>query len=148
MIGPKENDEYFDYITYTIGGMMIFPGNKIDGLMTINGARGFNRKIGDRFDLTLECIRRFYLDEESPLYSVLQRYGSFFGLFGDFTGYVDFFFLQDLVIAGGSEIRFFAPFDDFNTSALPDSPESYSLFRSRTIEFVKGRNKRIADLHG
>ena len=36
------------------GGMMVFPGNRIDGKQTINGARGFNRKIADGFDLTLE----------------------------------------------------------------------------------------------
>lgn len=44
----QKDREYFDYITYTIGGMMIFPGKKIDGKLTINGARGFNGKIDDR----------------------------------------------------------------------------------------------------
>jgi hypothetical protein len=28
--------------------------------------RGFNRLISDRFDLTLECIRRFYLGPIEP----------------------------------------------------------------------------------
>jgi hypothetical protein len=46
-------------ISYTIGGMMVFPGNAIDGKWTINQARGCLRKISDRFDLTLECIRRY-----------------------------------------------------------------------------------------
>ena len=46
---------------------------KIDGKMTINGARGFNAKIRDRFDLTLECIRRHYRNEDSPLTDVLGR---------------------------------------------------------------------------
>lgn len=45
---------------YTIGSSIVFPGNKVDGKMTINGARGFSSKIADRFDLTLECIRRYY----------------------------------------------------------------------------------------
>ena len=65
--------------------------------MTINGARGCNRKIGDRFDLTLECIRRHYQREESPLSRTLSSYREFFELFGDFRGYVEFFLLQDLV---------------------------------------------------
>ncbi len=43
-----------------------------------------------RFDLTLECIRRHYLDEPSPLSDTLAWYADFFGLFGDFAGYVDF----------------------------------------------------------
>jgi hypothetical protein len=88
---PRKDIEYFDYITYTIGGMMVFPGNTINRMMTINGARGFNSKIKDRFDLTLECIRRYYLALESPLYNDLARYDQFFRLFSDFKGYVDFF---------------------------------------------------------
>lgn len=75
---------------YTIGGMMVFPANRIDGKMTINGARGFHPRIKDRFDVTLECFRRHYHAEDGPLRKVLQRYADFFDLFGDFTGYVDF----------------------------------------------------------
>ncbi|MCZ8283144.1 MAG: hypothetical protein O9286_13005 [Aquidulcibacter sp.] len=81
---PEEDNEGFRYIGYTIGGMMIFPGNVIDGKQTINGARGFNSKIADRFDLTLECIRRFYLGQPSPLSDVFERYRDFFNLFQDF----------------------------------------------------------------
>lgn len=55
-----EENEAFLAAAYTIGGMMIFPAQKVDGKLTINGARGFNRKIADRMDLTLECIRRHY----------------------------------------------------------------------------------------
>ena len=142
----EEELEYFDYITYTIGGMMVFPGNKIDGRMTINGARGYNSRIADRFDLTVECIRRYYLGQESPLYNDLARYHKFFDLFSDFKGYVDFFLLQDLVAEDCSAVRFFTPTVDFNKSGRPDSVESYMTFKERTIEFVKNRNSRIASL--
>ncbi|HRQ87352.1 MAG TPA: hypothetical protein PLA50_01035, partial [Bacteroidia bacterium] len=50
----------FRATTYTIGGMMIFPANQIQRKWTINQARGCLRRIGDRFDLTVECIRRHY----------------------------------------------------------------------------------------
>ena len=90
---PEEENEAFRTIGYTIGGMMVFPGNRIDGKATINGARGFTRKIADRFDLTLECIRRHYLNQPSPLDDTLSRYGDFFALFGNFDGYVDHFLL-------------------------------------------------------
>jgi hypothetical protein len=63
----EDENEAFRTATYTIGGMMIFPGNKVAGKQTINGARGFNRAIADRFDLTLECIRRHYEGQSSPL---------------------------------------------------------------------------------
>lgn len=62
---PVEDREAFHRIGYTIGGMMVFPGNRVGRRMTINGARGFHPRIKDRFDLTLECIRRHYRDEWS-----------------------------------------------------------------------------------
>jgi len=65
----------------TIGAYIIFPNNTINNKQTINGARGCNGSIDDRFDLTLECIRRFYLGISSPLNDVLLRYQDFFGLF-------------------------------------------------------------------
>ena len=56
----------------TIGGYIIFPANRIDNKMTINGARGLNRNIKDRFDLTLLCIKNFYEGKDSPLNNVFQ----------------------------------------------------------------------------
>ena len=145
---PEPELEWFDRVTYTIGGMMVFPGNTVDRRMTINGARGCNRRIGDRFDLTLECIRRYYQGIESPLFDDLARYAQFFRLFIDFSGYVDFFLLQDLVTSDYSGIHFFTPFDDFYSSPYPVSVEDYRVFREATIQFVENRNRRIALLYG
>ena len=140
---PEEENEAFRMIGYTIGGMMVFPGNRIDGKATINGARGFTRKIADRFDLTLECIRRHYLNQPSPLDETLSRYSDFFALFGNFEGYVDYFLLQDLVEQDGSTIKFFMPFDDFQTPSVPGTVEEYVEYRRLSIEFVHARNRRI-----
>ena len=140
---PEEENEAFRTIGYTIGAMMVFPGNRIEGKATINGARGFTRKIADRFDLTLECIRRHYLHQPSPLGEALSRYGDFFELFGSFKGYVDYFLLQDLVEADKSTIKFFMPFDDFQTPSVPGNIEEYVEYRRRSIEFVVARNRRI-----
>ena len=112
-------------IAYTIGGMMVFPGNQINRKWTINQARGCIRAISDRFDLTLECIRRHYIDEPSPLGDTLARYADFFGLFGDFAGYVDFFHLQDLVNEATPTVKFFMRFEDFAASPLPETLEAY-----------------------
>jgi hypothetical protein len=138
-----EDNEAFRAIGYTIGGMMVFPGNRIDGKPTINGARGFNRKIADRFDLTLECIRRHYLDQRSPLCETLARYREFFALFKDFNGYVEFFMLQDLVAHDCSAVRFFMTFDDFNSPSKPTDGDTYREYRRLSIEFIKARNCRI-----
>jgi hypothetical protein len=141
---PQEENDRFMSISYTIGGMMIFPGNRIGGRQTINGARGFKRAIADRFDLTLECIRRHYLDLPSPLASDLARYADFFALFEDFDGYVEFFLLQDMATEDGRAVKFFLPFDDFKGSPRPNDRPAYEDYRRRSIAFVQARNARIA----
>jgi hypothetical protein len=141
---PEMEREAFRRIGYTIGGNIVFPAQKVDGKMTINGARGWHPSIKDRFDLTVECIRRHYLDEPSPLSDVLARYADFFGLFGDFPGYVDFFHLQDLVNESTSTVKFFAPFKDFAGSPVPGTLDAYLAYRDRAIEFIESRSQRIA----
>ena len=126
-----------------MGGMMVFPGNQIDGKMTINAQRGCHPRIKDRFDLTVECIRRHYRNESSPLSETLERYADFFGLFGDFRGYVEFFLLQDLVTADFSAVRFFTPFDGFKPWPLPESTEAYSAYKGLAVDFIQARNHRI-----
>jgi hypothetical protein len=141
---PEVERDEFKRIGYTIGGMMVFPAQRVAGKMTINGARGLHPRIKDRFDLTVECIRRRYLAAPSPLSDTLARYADFFGLFGDFAGYVDFFHLQDLVDEDASRVRFFTPFTDFSTSPLPATVEAYLGYRQHAIEFIESRNRRIA----
>lgn len=129
---------------YTIGGFILFPSNKIDNKATINGARGLSARIVDRFDLTLECIRRHYLNIDSPLKDVFARYRAFFELFGDFKGYVMFFLLEDLVLDDFSKVKFLLPFDDsWPTQPLPKSIEEYNQYIMNTIDFVISRGVRI-----
>ncbi|MBA3361059.1 MAG: hypothetical protein H0T94_06265 [Acidimicrobiia bacterium] len=142
---PESENDAFNRIAYTIGGMMIFPGNQIDRQLTINQARGFTRSISDRFDLTLECIRRHYSDLGSPLAATLARYTNFFALFGDFRGYVSFFLLDDLVTDDHS-VNFFMPFDDFRPPSVPRDVPTYREYRRRSIEFIEARNRRIKQL--
>jgi hypothetical protein len=139
----EEENEAFRTLGYTIGGMLVFPGNQIDRKQTINGARGCHWKIRDRFDLTLECIRRHYIGQRSPLEDTLKRYGEVFALFEDFRGYVEFFMLQDLVVEDYSAVTFLMPFEDFMTSPVPGDVDTYREYRRLTIEFVEARNRRI-----
>ena len=91
----------------TIGGFMVFPRHNVP---TINTARNYS-KIKDRFDLTLECIRRFYayqpINEEvsrddytdNPLFCYLNKEHwkkdmEFFKMFDSFEEYIDFFCLD------------------------------------------------------
>ncbi len=135
--------EKFVSLSSTIGGYIIFPSERINNQMTINGARGINKKIRDRFDLTLECIRRYYREEDNPLNETLKRYSSFFKLFVNFQGYVDFFLLQDLVDNNYSKIKYFIPFKNFEESPLPDDTNHYKLYKENLSIFVVSRNERI-----
>jgi len=133
----------FNSIGYTIGGMMLFPGNRVGGRMTINAQRGCHPLIKDRFDLTVECIRRHYHNDDSPLSATLARYADYFRLFGDFRGYVEFFLLQDMVTDDCSAVRFFSPFDDFNSSPVPSSMAAYLGYRELAVRFIEVRNQRL-----
>ena len=138
---PKEVNDLFDTGS-TIGAYIIFPNNRIDRKHTINQARGVNSFIDDRFDLTLECIRRFYIGEISPLYNTLSRYADFFRLFTDFSGYIHFFLLDDLMNLDGT-IKFYLPFDGFKTRPSFLDVNQYLLYKERVIAFIKARNKQI-----
>jgi len=140
---PEEELKAFNAAGYTMGGMMVFPRDRIGGKWTINQARGCTWRIGDRFDLTLECIRRHYGNDMSPLCSVLSRYARFFDLFGSFRGYVDFFLLNDLVSADFSVVKISAPFDDFSGSPIPNDVEEYKAYEGAARAFIEARNQRI-----
>lgn len=140
---PKEVQELFDRGS-TIGAYLIFPNKQVDRKPTINQARGVSRLIDDRFDLTLECIRRFYISELSPLTEALKRYASFFELFETFKGYVEFFLLDDLLDKHG-QVKFYLPFDDFQSQPKFRDVEDYLVYKNRVELFIKARNRRIQD---
>jgi hypothetical protein len=139
----NEVDELFDTGS-TIGAYTIFPNNRIDGNHTINQARGVNSLIDDRFDLTIECIRRFYLGETSPLYDTLLRYKNFFYLFTDFIGFIHFFFLEDL-LDENQQVKFYLPFDNFNSRPIFTSIEDYKTYKTSVMKFITQRNLRVEE---
>ena len=147
----RDTDDFFR-LSSTIGGYVLFPRNG-EGQTghTINQARGVRRQIADRFDLTLECIRRHYLDpaRDSPLADRLNYYGDFFALFGDFDTYVRFFLLDDLVTPDGNSVRSLLTgnvINDFPASGFATTPMEYATFRINSIQFVRARNDRIRAL--
>jgi len=133
----------FQNIGNTIGSFIIFPSNNIDNLPTISQERFANIRICDRFDLTLECIKRFYDKIDNPLYETLKRYENYFELFTDFKGYCTFFFLNDLTLDNFSRINFFLPFNDFYALPIPKTTKEYNIYKKNVIKFYKCRNNRI-----
>ncbi len=150
LVNQVSQDEFEDFRDKgsTIGGYTIFPSSRVDGKMTLNGARGFNSKIGDRFDLTLECIRLHYLNLENPLKETLSSPFNrfFFSLFRDFRGYVEFFLLQDLVESDFKKVKFFTDIrKPFEESPIPQTAAQYRDYKRASLEFVSSRNSRIDD---
>lgn len=142
---PNEVTELFDTGS-TIGAYTLFPNNRIEGNHTINQARGINSLIDDRFDLTLECIRLFYLCQTSPLYDTLNRYKNFFALFENFIGYIQFYLLDDIIDNNGN-IKFYLPFDNFKSRPVFNSIDDYILYKQGVMTFINSRNKRIDQLY-
>ena len=149
-IARDENDFY--RIASTIGGYILFPRNRAGQTgSTINQLRGTHPAIADRFDLTLECIRRYYCEPaaDNPLGPRLAYYGDFFGLFGDFHTYVRFFLLDDLIGEGRDAVTSLLtgePLTTFRVPAFASSAAEYAGYRQRSIRFVTARNERIRQL--
>jgi len=106
--------------------------------------RGTNAYIMDRWDLTMECIRRFYLGEDSPLYEVLNRDRDFYELFVDFKGYVDFFYLQDCVTPDYSNAIFWQDDCDLTrTKPLPRTAGEHIVWTEKGLQFIEKRAERM-----
>lgn len=134
-----------DYLkkTFTIGAMIIFPKHR----NSVNQRRGCNSDIKDRFDLTLECIKRYYAKDSSynPLKDILQNDKDYFDLFIDFKGFVDFFLLQDWVDENYN-IEFMLDFDDFKRSPMPQNFDEYMCLYKKQLDLTEKRNNRIENL--
>ena len=141
---PNYKEFMEDYLrkSYTIGGTIIFPKRRYG---SINQNRGCNSHIKDRWDLTLECIRKFYLGEPSPLYDTFVNEKEFFDLFVDFKGYVDFFFLQDCVSSDYRSVNFWLGNGEFTYYPLPETVDDYFYWIEKNLEFVRNRNRRIQE---
>ena len=137
-------DVYIEHLlhrSYTIGSMVIFPVH----VNSMNQRKGTNLRIADRWDLTLECIRRHYAGEESPLSKVIESDKAFYDLFVDFKGYVDFFFMQDCVSDDYSSVDIWMGDASFRKNGLPETVEDYFRFLIREHIFLDKRNKRIQE---
>ena len=134
LIKSKNNDfkmfirEYLKK-SNTIGGFVLFPRH----IQSINQRRGTNSLIGDRFDLTLECIRRYYEETEksekynnyNPLFGGLnadyiKEDKAFFDLFGKgkagFEKYTEFFWLNKSWVKDGRVLNLLdnQPLDNYD----------------------------------
>lgn len=141
---PEAELDEFETLSYTIGGMMLFPSWTGVRHWSINQTRGMLSRIADRMDLTLECIRLHYAGDSSPMTQTLAWYDDFFALFESFAGYAQYFLLDDLLVDGGTGVRFLLPFDGFTRPvAAPADVQEYRAYMRASMDFVSARNSRI-----
>jgi hypothetical protein len=145
----------------TVGGYIVFPNQLAQQLPTsinstarrwsVNQARGMERQISDRFDLTLEAIRLFYDGtlhrSENPIGDVLEAYGWWFDLFGKgvdgLLAYANFFFLTPMLDAQG-RVKPFEPLTLAFDHALPKNDETaYRAYIAAQVDFVRRRNEHV-----
>ncbi len=135
----------------TIGGFVVFPKHD----KNINGRRGISAKIRDRFDLTLECIKRGYekiFDENdlnNPLADVLKADQEFFKMFESFDNYINFFCLNSWIEDG----HVLSLIDnqhldnwDFNNGEPLPTKDNWWTFYKNIMSRLDARNKAIQDL--
>ena len=147
----------------TIGGFVVFPKHY---LPTVNTERGRSGKIRDRFDLTLECIRRayqygdFYCEDDNPLFGLPEEDKEFFRMFGSFENYIRFFCLDDWVDKKYTAVRDLMsengekplPKEGWSKEILPCDYEEkkqvakWWTFYENIMNRLDARNKQIAKL--
>jgi len=149
---------------YVIGGSLLFPAFKQEkGRQTINQSRGINKKVADRIDITLLCIKLWYEKKEeyakNPLRASLDQLENekFFRLFGEgkegFKNYIDFFFLKDFVNKYYEPINLFKHFykkrkklDEKileKTSNYPKDKKEWKNLYDNLKKCIRKRSKRI-----
>ncbi len=151
-----QNGHLHDFCT--IGGYIVFPNGLAQTRTTqvkprkwsINQARGMERRISDRFDLTLEAIRLYFAGittrDANPIGDVLDAYGWFFDSFGKgaegFQAYVDYFFLNPMV-PDGRVVPMYGHALDFGDALPRRSQSAYNDYLAAQRAAVSDRNELI-----
>ena len=149
-----EMEKYTKECYQNIGGFIIFP-RMIGSINTDRGDR--NLSIKDRFDLTLDCIRRYYNKKNptdaAPLNATFAKEENiaFFNLFSSFKDYVDFFCLQGLV--NGDYTRVINLMGDtvwvnnttFEHDVLPRNQDEYKQWMQNQLDFIRHRTTLIKE---
>lgn len=130
----------------TIGGFVLFPRHD----NSINQKRG-KRPIDDRFDLTLECIRRMYdsgfSSSNHPLFDISEEDKEFFRMFGSFKEYAKFFCFEDSWVTEGHVLNLLDNklLDDwdFSREPLPQDSKQWWRFYENIMNRLNARNEQI-----
>lgn len=135
-LNPGEFDE-FDRLGYTIGGMMLFPSNRVNGKMTINGAR-----------IRGSPIASTSLSSASAGTTQGRRVHSALSWTGTPTSSTSSAPSRGTSTSSSSRtlskgILSSSPFHDFTSAAVPQDVDSYREYVRKCTDFLEARNRRI-----
>lgn len=139
---PDFDERMRDFIILsgTMPGIMLWPKHA----NSMNQVRGTNVYIRDRFDLTLKCIQLYYNNSNhfNPIAWQLEEDKWFYDLFVSFQGFIEFFFLQDLIDEDG-DIKYFHDFSGFIKNPVPKTTKEYWSFIDNQKVFLEKRRQRM-----
>lgn len=143
---PESEQRVFRRRASSIAATGLWPQRIGEAGHSINQARGVHRQVADRLDLTVECVRRHYAGQDSPLAAVMENASDFFALWPGWRSWVQWWLLDDLVDEEG-QLKWLLPFTDFgNEEAWPTTPAAWRSYRDRCLDFIDGRAARILEL--
>lgn len=145
----------------TIGGFVLFPRHP----QSINQSRGTGIT-DDRFDLTLECFRRYFKNKNkseddinyNPLFSEIKRDSFFFdNMFGSFEKYTEFFCLNKSYdkkqnwVKDGQVLNLLnnQPLDDYdfgNRNNVLLTADNWWIFYRNIMNRLDARNEQIKEV--
>lgn len=120
---------------------------------TLNQAKGMS--LNDRFDLYLLDLNNYYNSGETSksMQPVFDYFSSWFDLFTDFKGYVNFFKLNDFVSDDYTQVINLLTGEYFDKGTkvtqginlLPKDHDGYLAYAQNTVKIIKKRTDLIVD---
>lgn len=143
---PEDEQEAFRVRASSVAATGLWPKRSGPSGQSINQARGQHPHVADRLDLTVECVRRHYIGEQSPLANALNGAADFFALWPDWRTWITWWLLDDLLDNDG-EIRWLLPFSEFGAEkAWPTTPVDWRSYRDCCFDFIERRAARMVAL--
>lgn len=120
--------------------------------ISINIQKGGKSGYYDRIDCTLFAIKKWYSNQQSKLFETVEKNRDWFKLFSNFEQYVQFFYLDSLVVGDGIvDLTSYNPetssydkiLDEDKNVELPQDGENYIKYIKGCEKFILRRQEQI-----
>lgn len=155
----KEDIINFIQISRTIGGHIFFPRwikdyttGKFHSGLSINNAKGGVKGFYDRFDLLLFDLELWYSGKKCKLKDVYDKNKIWLNEFKNFSGYIEFFKLEDFTNSDKTLIKALLSYDEEtntfnylnnNIASIPCEKDSYLKYVNGCNLIISLRNNKL-----